>query len=417
MRFTPAHLNEPLDKLARPEVRLFGRRRSAFRVCGYAGQMLAVLLAMALVVQLRLSPWVMAALALSAMATFVALAMITKIIVGVETLVYYHQEIAVMTVAAVVLRLLHQPVLPYLDVTVLGVGMFLACGRVGCLMVGCCHGRPSRWGVCYGEEHAAAGFTPYFVGVRLFPVQLVEALCVSVAVLVGVMLILSGSRPGEALAWYAVAYGVVRFALEFVRGDPERRHLLGFSEAQWTSLVLTCAVVFAELSGAGSFHLWHAAATVLMAATVIVVAVRRRSDETARHSLLHPRHVREVAEAVEALNGLALETVSGLADDTESSSVYVARTSRDIQISTSLIPDADGLIHHYTLSKRKELMTEDVAGTVAGLIQLLRHPSASCELVRGGEGVFHALMRPRDEGRVESRASQNLITREGRHAF
>ncbi|HEX8162187.1 MAG TPA: prolipoprotein diacylglyceryl transferase family protein [Pyrinomonadaceae bacterium] len=410
-------MNEPLDKLARPEVRLFGRRRSAFRVCGYAGQMLAVLLAMALVIQLRLSPWVMAAVALSATATFLALTTVTKIIVGVESLIYYHQEIAIVAVTAVVLRLLHQPVLPYLDVTILGVGVFLACGRVGCLMVGCCHGRPHGWGVCYREEHAAAGLTPYFVGVRLFPVQLVEALCVAVVVLVGVLLILSGSRPGEALAWYAVAYGVVRFVLEFVRGDPERRHLLGFSEAQWTSLVLTCAVVFAELGGAGNFHLWHAAATVLMAATMIVVAVRRRSDQTARHSLLHPRHVREVAEAVEALDGLALKNASGLADDTEPSSVYVARTSRDIQISASVIPDADGLIHHYTLSKRKELMTEDVAGTIAGLILLLKHPSASYELVRGGDGVFHALVRPRDEGRVESRSSQNLVAREGQHAF
>lgn len=389
---------------------------SVFLACGCAGLALAVALAMTLTTHLHLSPWVMAALVLSALATFLALALITKVIVGVETLIYYHQEIAVMAVAAIVLRLSHQTVLPYLDLTVLGVGMFLACGRVGCLMVGCCHGRPSRWGVCYREEHAAEGFTPYFVGVRLFPVQLVEALCVFVVVTVGILLILSGSRPSEALALYVVAYGVVRFVLEFLRGDPPRRYLLGFSEAQWTSLVLTCAVVWAELSGAGSFHSWHAAAAALMATTMIVVAVRRRFDRTARHSLLHPRHVREVAEAVGALSVLAQENVPGSAGDA-SSSVYVARTSRDIQISASVIPDSDGWIHHYTLSKQKELMTEDVAANVAGLIRLLKHSVASFELVRGGEGVFHVLLRPREEGRAESPAPPNFVAQEGRHAF
>jgi hypothetical protein len=406
-----------LDRLVQPEIRLFSTGRPAFRVCGYAGLAAAVGTGFGLSVALKLSPLVLVVMLLSSLATFLGLAMAVKVISGEENLIYYHQQLAIIAVVASVLWMMRQPVLPYLDVTILAVGLFLAFGRWGCLMVGCCHGRPHGWGVCYREEHAAIGFTPYFVGVRLFPVQLVEALCVCGVVAFGVLIILSGGRPGEALAWYVVAYGVLRFVLEFLRGDPARHYLLGFSEAQWTSLVLTCAAVFAELSGAGSFHLWHAAATVLMAATMIVVAVRRRSDETARYSLLHPRHVREVAEAFEALNGLALENVSGLADNTESSSVHVARTSRDIQISTSVIPDADGLIHHYTLSKRKELMTEDVAGTVAGLILKLRHPSAPCEIVRGSEGVFHALVRPPDERRVKLRAPQNLVAQEGRHAF
>ena len=32
---------------------------------------------------------------------------------------------------------------PYLDATALGLGAFLACGRVGCTLAGCCHGRPA----------------------------------------------------------------------------------------------------------------------------------------------------------------------------------------------------------------------------------------------------------------------------------
>ena len=42
---------------------------------------------------------------------------------------------------------LELPVLPYLDLTCLGLGIFLVCGRQGCLMVGCCHGKPCGWGI------------------------------------------------------------------------------------------------------------------------------------------------------------------------------------------------------------------------------------------------------------------------------
>jgi hypothetical protein len=408
-------LNNCLEVAARTEVYLLRRSWPVFRVLGCVGVLASVCLSMTLITNLGLSRWVMAGLTLSAMTTFCALAMTTKIIVGEESLIYYHQEIAVMVVAAAVLRLLRQPVLPYLDVMILGVGAFLACGRVGCLLVGCCHGRPHVWGVRYREEHAAAGFPPYLLGVRLFPVQLVEALCVTGIVVVGVALALGGRAPGAALGWYAVGYGVMRFCLEFARGDSERRYLLGFSEAQWTSLLLMCAVVWAELSGAVGFRAWHIVATVSLAAAMIVVALRRRFDKTGKHQLLHPRHVKEVAEAFETL--AALSQVSESGDDVRAPSVYLALTSRGIRISASVVPDSDGRIHLYALSRRGEVLEEETARTLAALILKLRHPFASCELVRGGGGVFHALMRPPFEGRAESRVSQSLLAQEGRHAF
>src|SRR5262249_53815932 len=169
-------LNSSFDNLVRPEIRVFRRSRPAFQVCGYTGLALAILVALALATRLGLSLVMMAALILAAVLTFFGLVMVTKIITGEERIIYYHHEIAVMVVAAFLLWLLRQPVLPYLDVMILGIGAFLVCGRVGCLMVGCCHGRPHRLGVCYREEHADAGFTPYFVGVRLFPGHAVDLL-------------------------------------------------------------------------------------------------------------------------------------------------------------------------------------------------------------------------------------------------
>src|ERR1035438_7817740 len=205
MQLATHHLNdlgtpEPaqwLDRLARPGIRLFGKTRPSFQVCGVAGLCLAVFMSLVLVERRGLSPWILAAIAVAAVSTFLSLAMLTKIVTGAETLVYYHHEIAVISVAAVLLSVLHRPVLPYLDVTALGLGLFLACGRIGCFMVGCCHGRPHRLGVQYTPAHAHAGFTACYVGARLLPVQLFESLWVLAVTSIGIVLLWNGARPGD----------------------------------------------------------------------------------------------------------------------------------------------------------------------------------------------------------------------------
>src|SRR5262249_39131819 len=162
--------NANLNRLARPEIRALGRPWPAFQICGYTGLGLAILLAMSLARYPGLSPLIMALIVATAVPTFLGLVMATKIITGEERIIYYHHEIAVMLAAAALLWVASQPMLPYLDITILGIGAFLACGRIGCLMVGCCHGRPSRWGIRYTPDHAAAGFTDYYVGVVLSPI-------------------------------------------------------------------------------------------------------------------------------------------------------------------------------------------------------------------------------------------------------
>src|SRR2546430_14420306 len=278
-------LNSRLDRLVRPDISILRRTWPSFQVCGYTGLALAILLAMTLVIYQHLSPLIMLGIILAAVLTFFAQAIITKIILGEEDLVYYRHEIAVMAVATLLLWLLRQPILPYLDATLLGVGIFLACGRIGCLMVGCCHGRPHSWGVCYRQEHAAAGFEQCYVGVRLFPSQALESLWVSGIVLVGSFLVLSNHQPGTALAWYIITYDIGRFSFEFMRGDADRPYLWGFSEAQWVSIMLMCVLVLAELSGILPFHSWHLVATVCVAVTMIVVALRRRLRKTLMYEL------------------------------------------------------------------------------------------------------------------------------------
>lgn len=379
--------NRILDRAACPEIQLGRRTASAFHVCGLTGLALALGLATTLTVHLGLSLWVLAAMAGTAVLTFLALAMVTKIVLGEEQLIYYHHEVAILTTVTLVLVLLGEPVLRYLDVTILGVGTFLFCGRVGCFMVGCCHGRPHRWGVRYRPEHADAGFTRYYVGIRLFPIQLIESCWVFATVVVGVGLVVGGAAPGAALAWYVIVYDVGRFGFEFVRGDPARPYRGGFSEGQWTSLLLMLVVVGAELAGAVPAHVWHVVATAGVVLVMITVAARRRVRRDTRHRLTNPNHIAELDTALERLS---------LPRQHDGTSIDVLTTSAGLRVSTDLTHTGHGVLRHYTLSTKDGRIDEPGAHALASSIVLLRHHDAEGELLAGDTGVFHLVIPPRE---------------------
>jgi hypothetical protein len=382
-----------LSGLVRPEIH-FGRKAySAFHLCGYTGLLLAVLLAMVLVVYQQLSLWVMVGIITVAVATFLAMAMTTKIILGEERLIYYHHEIAIMIVAALVLWQFDQPVLPYLDITILGIGTFLVCGRIGCFMVGCCHGRPHQFGVCYREEHAQAGFTAYYVGIRLFPIQAVESLWVLGTVAVGAAIILQHYSPGIALAWYIISYDIGRFFFEFMRGDPSRHYSWGFSEGQWTSVVLMIVLVWLELSGFVPYELWHSAATAGLILVMVTIVLIRRFRKTTKYRLLNPRHVREIARAVQMVSrteGILTAVNNGgpMFPD-----IAVRSTSQGICISGGMLAEGSSCLRHYALSCQRGAMTADIAEIVSRVILTTsRHSYDSKELIKGKDGVYHLLL-------------------------
>jgi hypothetical protein len=208
-----------------------------FQLCGLLGLVAALLLGVALAQHRGLSPLVITSLWAVSTLTFLAVAMAAKIVTGDERLVCYHHQAAVLAATAGVLLLTGQPVAPYLDIVAAGLGLFLAFGRTGCLMAGCCHGRPARFGVRYGEVHVHAGFPREFAGTRLLPVQAIEAVAAVLLAALACWLLLGGTAPGTAFAAYASGYAAARFLLEFARGDTGRHYWLGFSEAQWTSLL------------------------------------------------------------------------------------------------------------------------------------------------------------------------------------
>src|SRR6185437_3473985 len=290
---------------------------------------------------------------------------------------------------------LNRPVLPYLDVTILGIGAFLSCGRIGCLLVGCCHGRPSPWGIRYREEHARQGFAPHLVNITLFPIQALESLWVLMVVCVGVFLVWRSQPAGNALEWYTVGYGVVRFILEFIRGDIERPYTFGFSQGQWLSLWLISALVWGEWAGQVPFHAWHSVALAALVMVMTATTLYRKHDRSQRFRILHPHHVSEVAALVGGTPAVLLEGRHKGRSCVE----HVGCTSAGIQISQGRVEDPAAVTNHYTFSSRDGAMSQASALLLAELILRLQRESRPSQVFPGDYGVFHLLLvRNRDDG-------------------
>lgn len=209
-------------------------------------------------------------LALTAALVFLLLVAATKVVAGTEYIVYFHHEVAILASGATLLWALGVPALPYLDITAIGVLVFLGFGRAGCLMVGCCHGRTAPFGVRYGTRHVAAGFPGQLAGVTLAPVQSLESVTAFAVAGFGVHLALWGA-PGSALEWCLLAYGAARFfLLEPLRGD-RRPSLLGLSHAQWVAAARAAATLVAM--GTGMLAV-EARSLALAAAPCLALAAR-----------------------------------------------------------------------------------------------------------------------------------------------
>jgi hypothetical protein len=379
-----------LDGLARPQISFRGRNRSAFLIWGCMGLGVASIVTVVLAIQLSLSPIVMIFITGAAVSTFFVLALLIKLVTGEEQHVHYHHEVAILVLTAALLWISDNPILPYLDLTVVGKGIFLAVGRIGCFLVGCCHGQPCSWGVRYRQEHADAGFPYYYVGVRVFPSQLLESVWVLVITTFGIFLLLSGQPFGTCFSWYIVSYGVGRFFMEFFRGDPERPYLCGFSEAQWTSVVLIALVMIAELAGFLPLHLTQPPFVVTVVLVMTAIALKRSLEPRATRQLLNPRHVGELAAALQLITDLAAEP-----DSTSLDQVQIARTSLGVQVSASRLRSTSDRTYHYAFSHCDGGMTEKTARLLGLLIVRLRAANNSTVFVPGTEGVFHLLINPR----------------------
>lgn len=117
-----------------------------------------------------------------------------------------------------------------------------AIGRIGCLLAGCCYG--FRYDGIFSVRliDSVTGEVGNF-----FPVQIVEAVLDIVIMFILLKLSSKGRQGYTLLSIYLVLYAVMRFGLEFLRGDAIRGSYLFLSTSQWISvaIILVILVVFA----------------------------------------------------------------------------------------------------------------------------------------------------------------------------
>lgn len=365
-------------------INILGRRYPTYLFLGITGYVLGVSLVSLLIGLTNLDPMSIVVLAITSAATCLGLIWMTKFITGKENIVYYHHEIAIIITSAIAMFLMGQPVLTYLDPVLLGIGTLTCIGRWGCYNVGCCHGLPSnnQIGVVYGEDHAKKGFPRYYVGLKMFPIPIVESISLFLIISGGIFIILNGYTAGTVLVWYTVVYGCIRFCLEYFRGDPGRPYFLFLSEAQWTTLILLAITLILSNLGILPFYGWHYWLSLgLLILAVSTVAYHLLSQKS-KNRLLNPRHIREINRNLQLLP-------TQLSPDL----VPLTSTSIGLVISLGQVEDGGQMIHHYTLSSNKGSfrVTGKVASIIADLLILLKKHPDGYQIQKGREGIYHIL--------------------------
>jgi phosphatidylglycerol:prolipoprotein diacylglycerol transferase len=122
------------------------------------------------------------------------------------------------------------PLLRTADAIAPAVALAFCFNRIGAFFGGSAWGRPTHlpWGVVYRSPVAWLWYRVP-LGVVLHPVQLYDA---AASLVFFILLLWMGRRggwrrDGEIAGAWLFLYGVIRFFLEFLRGDPAREPLLG----------------------------------------------------------------------------------------------------------------------------------------------------------------------------------------------
>lgn len=142
------------------------------------------------------------------------------------------------------------PVRRVVDAAVVPVCLGHAIGRVGCLLGGCCYGRPfaGPWAVTYTHP-----LSPLHDGIARHPWPLYEA---TLMLLFALWLATAGApatrgvRPGYHGALYLAVYAIVRFSLEFFRGDSLRGLI-------WNGALSTSQVIASATFVLAAWLLWR----------------------------------------------------------------------------------------------------------------------------------------------------------------
>jgi phosphatidylglycerol:prolipoprotein diacylglycerol transferase len=124
-----------------------------------------------------------------------------------------------------------------LDLVAVSVPIPWAMAKLGCLLNGCCYGKPCSlpWGIVFPEGASGAP-----AGVALHPTQIYEIIIMVLLVLV-FRLLRSERWRGTMLLWFVGIYGFGRAATDIFRGDADRYIYIG--PVTFTQLICIAAAV------------------------------------------------------------------------------------------------------------------------------------------------------------------------------
>lgn len=134
-------------------------------------------------------------------------------------------------------RQFKMPLKPFMEVAAPAIPLMHGIARIGCLCAGCCYGM--EYDGIFAITYPDNSYTHEMAGVPRFPTQLVETVVNLILFICLYIMVKRGkSKDGQALGVYIIVYAIMRFCLEFVRGDAIRGGFLGLSTSQWISIVL-----------------------------------------------------------------------------------------------------------------------------------------------------------------------------------
>ena len=122
----------------------------------------------------------------------------------------------------------HMPPLRTCDAFAPGLAFGHVLGRFGCFAAGCCYGKPTDhwWGVTFTNPVANA-WTGTPLNERLEPTQLIEAAAEFFNFLLLMWLLKRKKFDGQIFGSFMILYGIERYFIEFLRGDPGRGEVFG----------------------------------------------------------------------------------------------------------------------------------------------------------------------------------------------
>lgn len=143
-------------------------------------------------------------------------------------------------------RMKNQNILTVSELVVPALPLAHAFGRIGCFFYGCCFGRISDGPIClFFPPDSPAGYH----GHSVIPTQLISALGLIIIFCILLYIRKKNIFSGVLTVSYLIMYGIMRFSVEFLRGD-ERGTLVGLSTSQWFSIavVISGVILFRKLS-------------------------------------------------------------------------------------------------------------------------------------------------------------------------